>query len=428
MKQPEAYILNEEHHYFLDRIEHLQGVLFLTGKAGTGKSTLLKLLQKITQKNIVILAPTGIAAVQIKGQTIHSFFRFPAKFLTPDDYKSIPKNIIKKIDLIVIDEISMVRADLLDHIDQVLRMSTRTNAPFGNIPMLWIGDLFQLPPVLTNDEKEFYYKTYPSSYFFASRVFKSLSQFEMIELSQIFRQKDPYFIRILNQIRIGEFETEDIAELNKLLLLSHKHNSQDHLRITVTATNAIANAINAKKLNEINTSPKIYQAKKEGTVLANQYPNEEALVLKPGAQILFIRNDPNKQYVNGTLGIIIECLDHSIKVQLDHINNPIEVPYMNWEIIKYNYDDKEEKLKAEIVGSYTQLPVKLGWAITIHKSQGQTFEYINIDLGYGAFEKGQTYVALSRSKTIEGIQLLKPLKPTDIRFEEEVIDFMRKYN
>ena len=428
----DPYILEEEHHYLLDRLAERNAVIFLTGKAGTGKSTLLKIFQKITDKKIVLLAPTGIAAVQIKGQTVHSFFRIPPNFHSRNEYHKLPKNFLEKIDMIVIDEISMLRADLLDHIDQILKLSMKSNLPFGNIPMLWIGDLFQLPPVVTREESVFFYSLYKSPYFFSSNVFKDLPNFEMIELQRVFRQKDPNFIKLLNKIRLGEIDVEDLEDLNRELYL--KKESSIHqpasLRITITATNYIANAINQKQLQLIESKSLTYTADITGTVLANQYPNDQILNLKIGAQVIFIRNDPNKQFVNGTLGHIIDIQkDYAmIELELSGVSRIIEVKKMTWEIVKYQFNSAAKDIKSEVVGTFSQLPLKLGWAITIHKSQGQTFEKVNINLGSGAFEKGQSYVALSRCKSLEGIKLKSPIKLSDIQFDEEVVDFLRKFN
>lgn len=428
----DPYILEDEHHYLLDRLAERNAVIFLTGKAGTGKSTLLKIFQKITDKKIILLAPTGIAAVQIKGQTVHSFFRIPPNFHSNNAYHKLPKKLLDKIDLIVIDEISMLRADLLDHIDQILKLSMKSSLPFGNIPMLWIGDLFQLPPVVTREERAFFYSLYNSPYFFSSNVFKDLLDFEMIELQRVFRQKDPNFIKLLNKIRLGEIDGEDLEDLNQELYLKKEAVLQQasSLRITITATNYIANAINQKQLQLIESKSLTYTANITGTVLANQYPNDQILNLKIGAQVIFIRNDPNKQFVNGTLGKIADILDDFviIETEISGSSRIIEVKKMTWEIIKYQFNSDTKDIKSEIVGTFSQLPLKLGWAITIHKSQGQTFEKVNIDLGSGAFEKGQSYVALSRCRSLKGIHLKSPIKLSDIQFDEQVVDFLRKYN
>ena len=428
MSFEETYILKEEHHYLLDKIEKLKGVLFLTGKAGTGKTTMLKIIQRLLDRNLIILAPTGIAAVQIKGQTIHSFFKIAPNLVSTQDYKKIPEKMLAKIDLIVIDEISMVRSDLLDHIDKILKISTRSSEAFGGIPMLWIGDLYQLPPVVNKEEREIFSKQYATPYFFGAMVFQQLKDFEMIELNQIFRQKDPYFIRLLNQIRNGDIDYEELEELNSILVKNNSQNEPEDLMITICATNATANAINIKRLHQIESEAVFYTAKVTGSVLATQYPTEQFITLKKGAQILFTRNDPAKRFVNGSLGIIEELKADSIVVVMEKSREQIEVQYMLWEIIKYTLDSSLDQIKTEVIGTFSQLPIKLGWAITIHKSQGQTFDRVNIDLGFGAFEKGQTYVAMSRCRTMEGIRLQNRLKFTDIQCDDAVIEFMRKFN
>ncbi|MFZ1257768.1 MAG: DEAD/DEAH box helicase [Saprospiraceae bacterium] len=422
------FILSDEHHYALDQIDHLKGCLFITGKAGTGKSTLIQLFRKLSEKKVIFLAPTGVAAVQIKGQTIHSFFKFPPSWISKQDYKLIPKNLLDKIDLIFIDEISMVRADILDHIDQLLRQSAMLDEPFGGKAMLWTGDLFQLPPVVcTAYEKEYFSTKYASPYFFSATVFKQLKNFELIELGQVFRQSNPMFIKLLEKIRMNTIDEEELLEINTTCF----HNQfieQDHLILTLTSTNQSANFINTNRLNQLSTESKIYTAHITGQVLANQYPVEEHMVLKEGAQIMLVRNDPNKRFVNGSLGVVIKLNDKTIQILLENESKPLEIERFVWEIIRYKMSSgKNAELKTEVIGTFSQFPVRLAWAITIHKSQGKTFEKIIIDFGRGAFEHGQAYVALSRCKSLEGIVLKQALSWKDIRTDERVIDFLRKY-
>lgn len=422
------FILDTEHHYALDQIDVLKGCLFLTGRAGTGKSTLIQLFRKLSDKRIIFLAPTGVAAVNIKGQTIHSFFKFPPGWINSSDYRLIPKKQIEKIDLIFIDEISMVRADLLDHIDGLLRQSLRNDQTFGGKAMLWTGDLFQLPPVLSsNDEKEYFSKIYESPYFFSSKAFKKLEQFEMIELEQVFRQKDKSFLKLLDKIRMNEIDEFDLEQINQQYQ-PFDITEEEQFILTLTSTNQAANIINAGRLNRIQSAEKVYKAIITGTINSSHYPSDEFLVLKEGAQIMMLKNDPFKRFVNGSLGIVTKLNEESVEIQLDHSSKPIEVERFNWEIIRYKISEgKDAELKTEVIGSFTQFPLRLAWAITIHKSQGKTFDKINIDMGKGAFEHGQAYVALSRCKSLEGIRLRQALKWKDIQTDEKVIDFLNRY-
>lgn len=415
--------LNPEHHYVLDQLDSLKGCLFLTGRAGTGKSSLIQLFKKLNTKRVIYLAPTGVAAVQIKGQTIHSFFKFPPGWIRQSDYKLLPKKLIEQIDLIFIDEISMVRAELLDHIDQLLQLSTGFKKPFGGKAMLWCGDLFQLPPVVsTSFEKDYFQNVYTSPYFFSAKVFNKIESFELIELNRIYRQSDPYFIRLLEKIRMNDLEPDELEEINEQCHMPKEE--MDVLRINLCATNASANRINMERLQALNDLPKIYKAKIIGQVQINQYPAEEQLILKIGAQVVFIRNDPGKRFVNGSLGVVRSLNETVIEIELE--NKRIELEAFTWEIINYKLQPgKNRELIPEVVGHFIQFPIKLAWAITIHKSQGKTFEHVTIDLGAGAFEYGQAYVAFSRCKSLQGIQLKQKLRWQDIRTDERIIDFLR---
>ncbi|MEP7195474.1 MAG: DEAD/DEAH box helicase [Saprospiraceae bacterium] len=416
--------LHEEQHYALDKFNDFKGVILLTGKAGTGKSTLFNLFNKITSKKTVVLAPTGIAAINVGGQTIHSFFKLPPFFVSSKDYRPISKSLIKKIDLIVIDEISMVRADILDHIDQILKISTSNNAPFGGIPMLWIGDLYQLPPIVsTVEEREYFKNNYSSPYFFSSKVMSDLKEFEIIELSQVFRQSELRFIKLLNKIRINEIDEDDLLDINERFLPITQ--SDDNPTITLSTTNAIANQINMDELAKLSTTTKVYQSKISGKISTSQMPNELQLILKLGAQVMTIRNSPDKAYVNGSIGIIEELGDDFIKVKFTNPDSSVKVNYENWDIIRY-VEEKNE-LKKEIIATFSQLPVRLAWAVTIHKSQGKSFDRLILDLGRGAFETGQAYVALSRCRNLEGLFLKQKLSWRDIQTDHRVSEFLRKY-
>lgn len=416
--------MHAEQHYALDRIQKLEGVVFLTGKAGTGKSTLLNLIKRTFRINMIVLAPTGVASVLVGGQTIHSFFKFPPGWISQKDYKPLSKSMAEKIDLIVIDEISMVRADILDHMDQLLKLSKKKDKPFGGIPMLWVGDLYQLPPVVSSPEEKAYFEHhYTSPYFFSANVMKELDSFELIELEQVFRQNELHFIRLLNRIRLNECDEEDLDEINQR---AQADPTEDGLpAITLTSTNVQANQINLKELNKLDTSPKTYSAIMEGSINPSQFPAEQHLILKVGAQIMTLRNDPAKNFINGSIGILEELMPQSIRVKFPSQESSVEIPMATWEIVRYIYED--QTIKVNPVGSFTQLPVKLAWAVTIHKSQGKTFDKAIIDLGRGAFENGQTYVALSRCRTLDGVYLTQKLQWKDVRTDERVADFIRQW-
>ena len=373
---------------------------------------------------MIVLAPTGVASVLVGGQTIHSFFKFPPGWISQKDYKPLSKSMAEKIDLIVIDEISMVRADILDHMDQLLKLSKKKDKPFGGIPMLWVGDLYQLPPVVSSPEEKAYFEHhYTSPYFFSANVMKELDSFELIELEQVFRQNELHFIRLLNRIRLNECDEEDLDEINQR---AQADPTEDGLpAITLTSTNVQANQINLKELNKLDTSPKTYSAIMEGSINPSQFPAEQHLILKVGAQIMTLRNDPAKNFINGSIGILEELMPQSIRVKFPSQESSVEIPMATWEIVRYIYED--QTIKVNPVGSFTQLPVKLAWAVTIHKSQGKTFDKAIIDLGRGAFENGQTYVALSRCRTLDGVYLTQKLQWKDVRTDERVADFIRQW-
>ena len=399
--------------------------LFITGKAGTGKTTLLKLLQKQKGFHIATVAPTGIAAIQARGQTIHSFFGFPPKLLTAREmYKSRNHRLYKKLDVIIIDEISMVRADVIDAIDIFLRINRDDPAPFGGVRMILVGDLYQLPPVVSSgEEKQYFSSYYPSPYFFDARVFGQIDGLEMIELGDIFRQTDRSFINLLNSIRNASIDYDDLMWLNERVV--DKSKDVEDGRIVLSARNATADRINFQRLESLEETALSYTAYTTGVFGARSSPADQLLVLKEGAQVMFLRNDPDKKYVNGTLGKVSQLTKDSIKVQLSDSEEEIDLSLHTWEAVKYILPEKEEgEIKTEVIGTFKQYPIKLAWAVTIHKSQGKTFDKVRIDLGRGAFESGQTYVALSRCRSFEGIQLSKPMKYTDIIVDERIVGFL----
>lgn len=420
---------NPEFEKAFDIMEYSYDNLFLTGRAGTGKSTLLSYFKEKTSKKIVVLAPTGVAALNVGGQTIHSFFRFKPD-ITEDKIKKLSDravNIYKKLDTIVIDEISMVRADLLDYIDIFLRRNLGKNTPFAGIQMIFIGDLYQLPPVVKNDEKEIFSERYKSHYFFDADVFKKL-EFKFIELEKVYRQSDEDFIHILNKIRNNTITDDDLYTLNKRI---GERPDDEKYMVYLTPLNKAAKEINEKKLSELKTDIHIFNAITDGNFKETDFPTDEELRLAKGAQVMLLNNDSSGRWVNGTIGIIIDfdiSDDGEDVVIIEKEDGEIvEVKPHKWEMFKYTYDEKKKKIGTETTGSFTQFPLRLAWAITIHKSQGKTFEKVLIDISSGVFAHGQTYVALSRCKSLEGIYLKSPLKKQHIIMDRRIINFLTEY-
>lgn len=421
----EPITLSDEFKGILDQLEYTSDHIFITGRAGTGKSTLLQVFRNTSQKRIVVLAPTGIAALNVRGQTLHSFFGFPPRMMDKSEIEK-RKNfrLYQNIDLIIIDEISMVRADMLDNIDRFLRINRGVDRPFGGVQMVFFGDLFQLPPVVSTPfEKQYFQTTYTSPYFFAAHIIPKLD-LKMLELNQVYRQDERFFINLLDNIRMNRCDFDDFVTMNERYCALPEDKS---FFITLTSRNDIALRINEQELKEIESPPFTYQGSVMGSFDPRLFPTEYSLILKEGAQVMFVKNDVQKRYVNGTIGIIAECHEENIKVKIedDYGNTQlIDLGKEKWEILKYDKDPSDpNKIITTVIGTFEQYPIKLAWAITIHKSQGKTFEKVIIDLGYGAFESGQTYVALSRCKTFEGIILKQPLKTKDIILDERINEY-----
>lgn len=424
--------LPSEFRSILDEVEHTSDNLFITGRAGTGKSTLLQLIRNTTKKRTAIVAPTGVAALNVKGQTIHSFFKLPPRMLDASEIKKGKDHkLYKNLDCLIIDEVSMVRADVLDSIDIFLRVNRDNDDFFGGVQVVFFGDLFQLPPVVaSNFEKEIFQKDYESPYFFSAHAFRSGFHIRLIELTKVYRQDERHFIELLDKIRLNEVEEDDMQLLNSRF---SKLPEDLSYHITLCSINATANAINMKNLNNLTSQPRIFQAKIEGMFKRQIFPTEEQLILKEGAQVMFVKNDLQKQFVNGTIGEIVSInKDGEVLVKIvDELGQEkiIVVEKQEWEMLKYQKNE-DDKITTEVIGTFNQLPLKLAWAITIHKSQGKTFDHVIIDLGWGAFEFGQTYVALSRCRTLGGIYLKSPIKVKDIKTDERVVeyyDMMRRY-
>lgn len=421
---------NIEQQHALDLIERSSCSIFLTGRAGTGKTTFLKLVQEVVKKNFLVLAPTGVAAINAGGQTIHSFFGFDTSVQAPGDYGHLNQDktdLVRAIDTIIIDEVSMVRCDIVDAMDRTLRLYRENSAPFGGIQMIFVGDMFQLEPIVTEDDKQVLMDLYETSSFsfYKAGVIK-LMDLRKIEFVKVYRQSDPLFLGILDRMRIGKTTPADIRLLNSRSFSPGL--VSDNLRIVLTSTKRDAQAINASRLLQLPGEEKTFFAAYQG----NYKPGaadvaDPELTLKVGAQVMFIKNDSCRRWVNGTLGIVMQLGDDVIEVQTKD-GETYAVSRAQWDKIEYAYDRKTKHFQKNVVGMVSQFPLKLAWAITIHKSQSLTFDNVAVDFGRRAFGCGQAYVALSRSRSLQGLELLRPISLSSVLVSHDAMEFSRGMN
>ncbi|MDU1905163.1 MAG: AAA family ATPase [Dysgonomonas sp.] len=421
-----------EHEAISFIIQETNNSFLLLGKAGTGKSTFIKHIIEAIPKKFVVVAPSGISALNIGGVTIHSFFRFPTRPLLPNDKeirlftkKSKQWKAIEQMDTLIIDEISMVRADILDAIDVSLRKNMGNDLPFGGKQIIMVGDIFQLEPVVKNEDKEIIYDIWKSSYFFDAHVISQI-ELEAIELTTVYRQTDNEYTQILNNIRINKLDERDLVKLNFRTVLP-KFDATDFM-LTLTTTIENSQQINTTKLNRLKTKSYFFEAEIIGKFEESKYPTDYNLELKKGAQVIFIRNDSeNRLWVNGTIGVIESLNKDEIIVKLES-GESYPIHKEEWINREYTYNKKEKKLEHNSIGTFIQYPLKLAWAISIHKSQGLTFDKALIDFGSGTFASGQAYVALSRVKSLSGLHLRRKLRLSDIKISKEIMYFDKNIN
>lgn len=432
---------NQELQRALQIVRFTRNSLFLTGKAGTGKSTFLRYIAATTKKKRIILAPTGIAAINAGGSTLHSFFKLPFYPLLPNDSRYSPRNIrdtlkynrdkvklLREVELIIIDEISMVRADIIDFIDRVLRVYNHNmREPFGGKQLLLVGDVYQLEPVVKEEDRHLLAPFYKSPYFFNARVWQEMSLVS-IELKKVYRQKDAQFIGILDHIRTNTVSAADLNRLNERVSTAEPQDD-GKLSITLSTRRDTVDYINSRQLDRLPGKEVVLRGRITGEFPDSSLPTTVELKLKPQAHVIFIKNDMEHRWVNGTLGVVVDIGDDgdTLTVATDD-GNEYEVEREKWRNVRYHFNEQEKKIEEEEIGTFVQFPVKLAWAITVHKSQGLTFSRVNIDFSGGVFAGGQTYVALSRCTSLEGLTLREPIRRSEVFVNSRVVDFARSYN
>ncbi|ELX67665.1 helix-turn-helix domain-containing protein [Prevotella nigrescens] len=415
-----------------DFVEHTGISIFLTGKAGTGKTTFLRAIKQHSTKRMIVVAPTGVAAINANGVTIHSFFQLPLSPFVPEsmvkprfEYSKQKRQIMRTLDLLIIDEISMVRADILDAIDSILRRFREHNKPFGGVQLLMIGDLQQLTPIVKPEEEKLLSRYYNTPYFFDSKALQS-TQYVTIELTKVFRQQDEVFINILNHFRNGNVTDNDFEILNKRYQANfNPGKNSDYIHLTTH--NRIADNINDRQLEQIKEKAYKFCARTEGQFPENSYPTDYELTLKCGAQVMFIHNDRSERYYNGKIGRITYIDKEKIVVTCPNEDEAIEVEPQTWENMRYTLNEQTKQIEGEVLGTFTQYPLRLAWAITIHKSQGLTFEHAIID-AQQAFASGQVYVALSRCRSLEGLVLASTLNKNAVINDARVDSYIAQQN
>ncbi|MDA0208297.1 MAG: DEAD/DEAH box helicase [bacterium] len=414
---------NPEFDAAMKAMEETNDLLFITGQAGTGKSTLLQEFRSKTKKQLAVLAPTGVAALNVYGQTIHSFFGFPPE-ITPASVHKLSKKYaetMRAVETIIIDEISMVRADLLDCIDASLRIHRNDSQPFGGVQMIFIGDLYQLPPVLQREERAYFSQEYASPYFFSAHVLEH-AELQTIELKHVYRQTDDRFLDLLRHVRARTINNDHVAVFNERV--DSKVEALDHIH--VTTTNKAADDRNRISLDRLSGKAWVFDGDLSGSFGKRTLPAPAILTLKEGARVMMTNNDGQKRWVNGSIGVVKRIkkeLGGTVSIEVKIGEKTETVKRHSWEKNEYFFDEEEGGMNATSVGSFTQFPLTLAWAVTIHKSQGKTFDKVVIDMGRGAFAHGQFYVALSRARTLDGIILRQPFRTSDIILDQHVANF-----
>lgn len=414
-----------EYEFVLSAIANGCRVVFVTGKAGTGKSTLIRFLT-VNIPNCAVVAPTALAAMNVGGATINSFFNFPLHTLDPSEVieprkKMLP--VMERLEALIIDEASMVVPDWVDCMSNSLQYARRSNEPFGGVPVVFVGDLLQLPPVITNPTvARFYTHRYRSPYFFSADVFQN-TEIIPVELTRVFRQASQEFVDLLDQIRVNSDHRDAVARFNRDCFRDRK---PDRSALSLVPTNLAADTINRGNLDAIESELRYFDAIIEGKYKVDEkrFPARQRLELKVGAKVVFVKNK-KPSWINGTHGTVVDLAEDTIRVEISGSGNTVTVERDTWETFDYMYDPVSKEISATVSGSFKQFPLALGWAMTIHKAQGATFESVQIDLGNGAFCTGQVYVALSRCRTIDGITLVQPIRISDVKADETILEFYR---